>query len=178
VCLWPTMSLDAAKGMPAGHSAKIPVEIQPTLTPRKEALLICWRMPNLLRECDHTVWFVDPTLFGSPSGLLFANSKCPASACTKAFALRAVLVAGLVLAWVPRGRGQYLLRNLGLRLGCVQVAGWISFPVAAEHDFRRPETARRKIEAVRAGSRAGAVFPLPWPHRIKTGCRFAGRSSF
>ena len=77
--------------------------------------------PNLLRELITLFVVIDP--IGSLPVFLFATANVPQHL-HKSFALRAVLVAGLVLLGFLVG-GQYLLENLGLRLGSFQVAGGI-----------------------------------------------------
>lgn len=74
---------------------------------------------NLIRELITLVVVIDP--IGSIPIFLYATAHVPKSL-HRSFALRAVLVAGVVLlAFLIAG--QFLLEALGLRLGSFQVAG-------------------------------------------------------
>ena len=83
-----------------------------------------------------------------------------------------MLVAGLVLLGFLVG-GQYLLENLGLRLGSFQVAGGIIlFLFALSMIFGDPKPTQ-EIEAAERDHLAGAVFPLAMPSIASPGAMLA-----
>ncbi|HDY94856.1 MarC family protein [Sulfitobacter litoralis] len=125
--------------------------------------------PNLLRELITLFVVIDP--IGSLPVFLFATANVP-QRLHKSFALRAVLVAGLVLLGFLVG-GQYLLENLGLRLGSFQVAGGIIlFLFALSMIFGDPKPTQ-EIEAAERDHLAGAVFPLAMPSIASPGAMLA-----
>ena len=125
--------------------------------------------PILLRELITLFVVIDP--IGSLPVFLFATANVPQHL-HKSFALRAVLVAGLVLLGFLVG-GQYLLENLGLRLGSCQVAGGIIlFLFALSMIFGDPKPTQ-EIEAAERDHLAGAVFPLAMPSIASPGAMLA-----
>ena len=125
--------------------------------------------PILLRELITLFVVIDP--IGSLPVFLFATANVPQHL-HKSFALRAVLVAGLVLLGFLVG-GQYLLENLGLRLGSFQVAGGIIlFLFALSMIFGDPKPTQ-EIEAAERDHLAGAVFPLAMPSIASPGAMLA-----
>ncbi|SFD87948.1 multiple antibiotic resistance protein [Sulfitobacter brevis] len=129
--------------------------------------MIDW--PNLIREFITLVVVIDP--IGSLPVFLFATAGVPRSL-HRRFALRAVLVAGLVLmAFLVAG--QLLLELLGLRLGSFQVAGGLVLFLFALTMIFGESKARQEIESAERDHLAGAVFPLAMPSIASPGAMLA-----
>ncbi|SFS87958.1 multiple antibiotic resistance protein [Sulfitobacter marinus] len=125
--------------------------------------------PNLLRELITLFVVIDP--IGSLPVFLYATANVPKKL-HRSFALRAVLVAGVVLLAFLIG-GQFLLESLGLRLGSFQVAGGIVlFLFALSMIFGEPKPTQ-EIEAAERDHLAGAVFPLAMPSIASPGAMLA-----
>ncbi|MCX8225682.1 MAG: MarC family protein [Sulfitobacter sp.] len=125
--------------------------------------------PNLLRELITLFVVIDP--IGSLPVFLYATANVPKNL-HRSFALRAVLVAGIVLLAFLVG-GQFLLESLGLRLGSFQVAGGIVlFLFALSMIFGEPKPTQ-EIEAAERDHLAGAVFPLAMPSIASPGAMLA-----
>lgn len=125
--------------------------------------------PTLFREFITLFVVVDP--IGSLPVFLFATASVPA-ALHRQFAIRAVLVAGVVLYAFLIG-GQLLLEAIGLRLGSFQIAGGvILFLFALTMIFGEPKAAR-EIEEAERDHLAGAVFPLAMPSIASPGAMLA-----
>ncbi|MGJ8597184.1 MarC family protein [Sulfitobacter sp.] len=124
---------------------------------------------HLFRELITLFVVIDP--IGSLPVFLYATANVPQNM-HRQFALRAVLVAGLVLlAFLVAG--QYLLESLGLRLGSFQVAGGIIlflFALSMIFGDTKPE---KEIEAAERDHLAGAVFPLAMPSIASPGAMLA-----
>lgn len=125
--------------------------------------------PTLLREFITLLVVVDP--IGTLPVFLFATASVPVAMHRK-FALRAVLVAGIVLYAFLIG-GQVLLEAIGLRLGSFQIAGGIVlFLFALTMIFGEPKSAR-EIEEAERDHLAGAIFPLAMPSIASPGAMLA-----
>ena len=124
---------------------------------------------NISRELITLFVVIDP--IGTLPVFLFATANVPQHL-HRSFAVRAVLVAGLVLlAFLVAG--QYLLELLGLRLGSFQVAGGIIlFLFALTMIFGDPKP-EKEIEAAERDHLAGAVFPLAMPSIASPGAMLA-----
>jgi len=124
---------------------------------------------NISRELITLFVVIDP--IGTLPVFLFATANVPRHL-HRRFAVRAVLVAGLVLLAFLVG-GQYLLELLGLRLGSFQVAGGvILFLFALTMIFGDPKP-EKEIEAAERDHLAGAVFPLAMPSIASPGAMLA-----
>lgn len=124
---------------------------------------------NISRELITLFVVIDP--IGTLPVFLFATANVPQHL-HRRFAVRAVLVAGLVLLAFLVG-GQYLLELLGLRLGSFQVAGGvILFLFALTMIFGDPKP-EKEIEAAERDHLAGAVFPLAMPSIASPGAMLA-----
>ncbi|UWQ95680.1 MarC family protein [Rhodobacteraceae bacterium M385] len=125
--------------------------------------------PTLFREFITLIVVVDP--IGSLPVFLFATASVPV-ALHRQYAIRAVLVAGVVLYGFLIG-GQVLLEAIGLRLGSFQIAGGvILFLFALTMIFGEPKAAR-EIEEAERDHLAGAVFPLAMPSIASPGAMLA-----
>ena len=133
----------------------------------KNGTLMDWS--NISRELITLFVVIDP--IGTLPVFLFATANVPKHL-HRSFAVRAVLVAGLVLlAFLVAG--QYLLELLGLRLGSFQVAGGIIlFLFALTMIFGDPKP-EKEIEAAERDHLAGAVFPLAMPSIASPGAMLA-----
>ncbi|QFT58392.1 hypothetical protein FIU94_06090 [Sulfitobacter sp. THAF37] len=124
---------------------------------------------NLIRELITLVVVIDP--IGSIPIFLYATAHVPKSL-HRSFALRAVLVAGVVLlAFLIAG--QFLLEALGLRLGSFQVAGGLIlflFALTMIFGDSKPE---QEVASAERDHLAGAVFPLAMPSIASPGAMLA-----
>ena len=103
--------------------------------------------------------FVVINPIGTLPVFLYATANLP-QRLHRSFAIRAVLVAGIVLLAFLIG-GQYLLELLGLRLGSFQVAGGIIlFLFALTMIFGDPKP-EKEIEAAERDHLAAQSFRLP-----------------
>jgi|TARA_R110002049_G_scaffold44333_5_gene130122 multiple antibiotic resistance protein len=124
---------------------------------------------NLTREFITLIVVIDP--IGSLPVFLFATAGVP-KALHRRFAIRAVLVAGLVLLAFLVG-GQFLLESLGLRLGSFQVAGGLILFLFALTMIFGDSKATQEIESAERDHLAGAVFPLAMPSIASPGAMLA-----
>lgn len=126
-------------------------------------------MQDLIREFVTLLVVIDP--IGTLPVFMYATARVPRHL-HRTFALRGVLVAGLVLMAFLVG-GQYLLESLGLRLGSFQVAGGIVlFLFALTMIFGESKPAQ-EIEVAERDHLAGAVFPLAMPSIASPGAMLA-----
>ncbi|AML52387.1 MarC family transcriptional regulator [Falsihalocynthiibacter arcticus] len=102
---------------------------------------------------------IDP--IGSVPVFLFATAKVPPHL-HKRFALRAVLIATLVLFGFLIG-GQFVLEGLGVRLGAFQVAGGIILFLFALTMIFGESKPSAEIHEAEKDYLSGAVFPLAMP---------------
>ncbi|APE44976.1 MarC family transcriptional regulator [Sulfitobacter alexandrii] len=124
---------------------------------------------NLIRELITLVVVIDP--IGSIPIFLYATAHVPKHL-HRSFALRAVLVAGVVLLAFLVG-GQFLLESLGLRLGSFQVAGGLIlflFALTMIFGESKPE---QEVASAERDHLAGAVFPLAMPSIASPGAMLA-----
>jgi multiple antibiotic resistance protein len=124
---------------------------------------------SLFREFITLFVVIDP--IGSVPVFLFATAGLP-HRLHRAFALRAVLIAGLVLL-AFLGGGQFLLEALGLRLGTFQIAGGIVlflFALSMIFGESKPEA---EIEEAEHEDLSGAVFPMAMPSIASPGAMLA-----
>lgn len=126
-------------------------------------------LSTLLREFITLLVVIDP--IGSLPVFYFATTNVPPRLHWR-FALRAVLVAGVVLLMFLIA-GQFLLESLGLRFGSFQIAGGIVlFLFALTMIFGESKPAR-EIEEAERDHLAGAVFPLAMPSIASPGAMLA-----
>ncbi|WPZ32563.1 MarC family protein [Thalassobaculum sp. OXR-137] len=126
-------------------------------------------LPDLGRALITILVVVDP--IGTLPVFYYATSSVPRRL-HRAFAIRAVLIATLVLMAFLFG-GQYLLEALGLRLGSFQIAGGIVlFLFAMTMVFGEPKSQSEIKEAAR-DHLANAVFPLAIPSIASPGAMLA-----
>lgn len=125
--------------------------------------------PILLRELITLFVVIDP--IGSLPVFLYATMHVPKELHRK-FAVRAVLVAGLVLMAFLVG-GQYLLESLGLRLGSFQVAGGIVLFLFALSMIFGDAKPAAEIQSAERDHLSGAVFPLAMPSIASPGAMLA-----
>ncbi len=124
---------------------------------------------TLMREFITLFVVIDPV--GSIPVFLFAVSGVPSNLHNN-FAIRAVVIAGLVLIAFLLA-GQIVLETLGLRLGSFQIAGGIVlfiFALTMIFGDSKPET---EINAAGNDALAGAVFPLAMPSIASPGAMLA-----
>ena len=112
---------------------------------------------------------IDPV--GSVPVFLFAVQSVPPHL-HRRFALRAVLIAALVLLGFLIG-GQVLLEALGLRLGSFQIAGGIVLFLFAMTMIFGESKPAAEIEAAGRDHLSGAVFPLAMPSIASPGAMLA-----
>ncbi len=124
---------------------------------------------SLLREFVTLIVVIDP--IGTLPVFLYATSRVPTHL-HRSFALRGVVVAGLVLLAFLVG-GQYLLESLGLRLGSFQVAGGIVLFLFALTMIFGDSKPAHEIEIAERDHLAGAVFPLAMPSIASPGAMLA-----
>ncbi|MGR3804926.1 MAG: MarC family protein [Marinibacterium profundimaris] len=129
---------------------------------------------------DFITMFVVIDPIGSIPVFLFAAASVPQHLHRK-FAIRGVLIAGLVLMAFLVG-GQFLLEGLGLRLGAFQVAGGLVlflFAMTMIFGESKPEVEIAEAEREEAektigtGVMALAVFPLAMPSIASPGAMLA-----
>jgi multiple antibiotic resistance protein len=124
---------------------------------------------TLSRELITLFVVIDP--IGTLPVFIYATANIPPEL-HRQFAIRAVLVAGAVLLAFLIG-GQFLLEQLGLRLGSFQVAGGIVlFLFALTMIFGDPKP-EKEIEAAGRDHLAGAVFPVAMPSIASPGAMLA-----
>ena len=124
---------------------------------------------TLAREFITLFAVIDP--IGSIPVFLFAVSNVPAHL-HRSFAIRAVLIAGLVLLGFLVG-GQFILEALGLRLGSFQIAGGVVlflFALTMIFGDSKPDT---EIAGVKIDQLSGAVHPLAMPSIASPGAMLA-----
>ena len=124
---------------------------------------------DYLREFVTLFVVIDP--IGSVPVFFFATTHVPAHL-HRRFALRAVLVAALVLILFLVG-GQFLLDWLGLRLGSFKIAGGIVLFLFAMTMIFGESKAESEIEEAGRDHLAGAVFPLAIPSIASPGAMLA-----
>ena len=124
---------------------------------------------NILREFITLLVVIDPV--GSIPVFLYAVSSVPKNL-HRRFAIRAVLLAGIVLLAFLAG-GQILLETLGLRLGSFQIAGGIVLFLFALTMIFGESKAASEIEEAGRDHLAGAVFPLAIPSIASPGAMLA-----
>ncbi len=124
---------------------------------------------NILREFITLLVVIDPV--GSIPVFLFAVATVPKKL-HRRFAIRAVVIAGLVLLAFLAG-GQFLLETLGLRLGSFQIAGGIILFLFALTMIFGESKAESEIEEAGRDHLAGAVFPLAIPSIASPGAMLA-----
>lgn len=115
---------------------------------------------------------VDP--IGSIPVFIYATTNIPAQL-HRAFAVRAVLIAGGVLMFFL-ALGQLLLEGIGLRLGSFQVAGGIIlFLFALQMMFgeSKPSAEIHESETDKTDHLEGAAFPLAMPSIASPGAILA-----
>lgn len=122
-----------------------------------------------IREFVTLFVVIDP--IGSLPVFFFATSHVPASM-HKRFALRAVLIAALVLMLFLAG-GQFLLEYLELRLGSFNIAGGIVLFLFAMTMIFGDSKPTLDIEEAERDHMAGAVFPLAIPSIASPGAMLA-----
>lgn len=122
-----------------------------------------------LREFVTLFVVIDP--IGSVPVFFFATTHVPAHL-HKRFALRAVLVAAVVLILFLVG-GQFLLDWLGLRLGSFKIAGGIVLFLFAMTMIFGESKASQEIEEAERDHLEGAVFPLAIPSIASPGAMLA-----
>ncbi len=123
----------------------------------------------LVKEFVTLLVVIDPV--GSIPVFLFAVHNVPRGL-HRSFALRAVVIAGLVLLAFLVG-GQVLLETLGLRLGSFQIAGGIILFLFAMTMIFGESKPAREIEEAERDHLAGAVFPLAMPSIASPGAMLA-----
>lgn len=127
----------------------------------------------LAREFVTLLVVIDP--IGTIPVYLYAISQVP-KRLHRRFALRAVIIAGLVLMLFLVG-GQVVLEILGLRLGSIQIAGGIVlFLFAMTMVFGESKAQSEIAEAERGDDGlhlSGAVFPLAMPSIASPGAMLA-----
>ena len=124
---------------------------------------------NLAREFVTLFVVIDPV--GSVPVFLFAVAGV-APELHRRFAIRAVLIAGVVLLAFLVG-GQFLLELIGQRLGSFQVAGGIVlflFALTMVFGASKPDT---EIADSESDPLSGAVFPLAMPSIASPGAMLA-----
>lgn len=124
---------------------------------------------DYLREFVTLFVVIDP--IGSVPVFFFATTHVPAHL-HRRFALRAVLVAALVLILFLVG-GQFLLDWLGLRLGSFKIAGGIVLFLFAMTMIFGESKASQEIEEAERDHLEGAVFPLAIPSIASPGAMLA-----
>lgn len=124
---------------------------------------------DLFREFITLFVVIDP--IGSVPVFLFATANVPPRL-HRAFALRAVIIAGIVLIAFLAG-GQYVLEALGLRLGTFQVAGGIVLFLFALTMIFGESKPVSEIEEAESEDLSGAVFPMAMPSIASPGAMLA-----
>lgn len=124
---------------------------------------------DLFREFITLFVVIDP--IGSVPVFLFATANVPPRL-HRAFALRAVVIAGIVLIAFLAG-GQYVLEALGLRLGTFQVAGGIVLFLFALTMIFGESKPVSEIEEAESEDLSGAVFPMAMPSIASPGAMLA-----
>lgn len=123
----------------------------------------------IIREFVTLFVVIDP--IGSIPVFLFAAARVTPSL-HRAFAIRAVLIAAVVLLVFLVG-GQFLLEALGLRLGTFQIAGGIVLFLFALSMIFGDSKAEHEIEEATSEDLSGAVFPLAIPSIASPGAMLA-----
>jgi multiple antibiotic resistance protein len=126
-------------------------------------------LQEMLREFVTLLVVIDP--IGTLPVFLYATARVPRHL-HRSFALRGVLVAGMVLLLFLVG-GQFLLESLGLRLGSFQVAGGLILFLFALTMIFGDSKPRQEIESAERDHLAGAVFPLAMPSIASPGAMLA-----
>ncbi len=124
---------------------------------------------NIIREFITLLVVIDPV--GSVPVFLYAVMSVPKKL-HKRFAVRAVLIAGVVLLAFLAG-GQIVLETLGLRFGSFQIAGGIILFLFALTMIFGDSKAESEIEEAGRDHLAGAVFPLAIPSIASPGAMLA-----
>ena len=124
---------------------------------------------SLTREFVTLFVVIDP--IGTIPVYLYAVRHVPAHL-HRRFALRAVLIASLVLLAFLVG-GQFVLESLGLRLGSFQIAGGIVLFLFALSMIFGDSKPAREIEEAERDHLSGAVFPLAMPSIASPGAMLA-----
>ncbi len=123
----------------------------------------------VFRELITLFVVIDP--IGSIPVFLFATAAVPAELHQR-FAIRAVLIAGLVLLGFLVG-GQFILEALGLQLGTFQIAGGIVLFLFALTMIFGESKPVSEISASQRDHLAGAVFPMAMPSIASPGAMLA-----
>ena len=126
-------------------------------------------LPDLGRALITILVVVDP--IGTLPVFYYATSSVPRRL-HRAFAVRAVLIATLVLMAFLVG-GQYLLEALGLRLGSFQIAGGIVLFLFAMTMVFGESKSQIEIKEAARDHLANAVFPLAIPSIASPGAMLA-----
>lgn len=124
---------------------------------------------SLVREFVTLFVVIDPV--GSIPVFLFAVTAVPQKL-HRRFALRAILIAGVVLLAFLVG-GQFLLEALGLRLGSFQIAGGIILFLFAMTMIFGDSKPDKEIADAEHDHLSGAVFPLAMPSIASPGAMLA-----
>lgn len=124
---------------------------------------------SLVRDFITLFVVIDPV--GSIPIFLFAVSGVPSSL-HRSFAIRAIVISGLVLFAFLIG-GQFVLEALGLRLGSFQIAGGIVLLVFALTMIFGDSKPDAELAAAESDPLAGAVFPLAMPSIASPGAMLA-----
>lgn len=124
---------------------------------------------ELYREFITLLVVIDPV--GSVPVYLFATKDLPAEV-HKRFAVRAVLIAALVLLAFLVG-GQLVLEAIGLRLGSFQIAGGLVLFLFALTMIFGESKPKQEIEEAERDHLSGAVFPMAIPSIAGPGAMLA-----
>ncbi|AVO36374.1 MarC family protein [Pukyongiella litopenaei] len=124
---------------------------------------------DIVREFVTLFVVIDPV--GSIPVFMYATAAIPARL-HRSFALRAVLVAAIVLGVFLVG-GQLLLEAIGLRLGTFQIAGGIVLFLFALSMIFGESKADSEIKEAETEDLSGAVFPLAIPSIASPGALLA-----
>jgi len=126
-------------------------------------------LQDLVREFITLFVVIDPV--GSIPVFLFATAAVP-QRLHRSFALRAVLVAAVVLG-LFLVVGQIILEAIGLRLGAFQIAGGIILFLFALSMIFGETKAASEIKEAETEDLSGAVFPLAIPSVASPGAILA-----